>query len=82
MDSVDNYLDVAALDPTARSFALEPDPSGNVVLRATGFDLGVVRELAGHGGVLAALDAATSRDPRERGIGEGALARALDGFCR
>lgn len=82
VDFIDGYLDVAELEPTERSLALEPTPSGNVALRATGFDLGVVRALAGYGGVLAALDAATSRDPRERDVGERALAEALDGFRR
>lgn len=80
VDFIDGYLDVAALEPTERSFALEPDPSGNVALRATGFDLDVVRDLAGSGGLLAALDAATSRDPRERGLGERAIAEALERF--
>ncbi|MBT9256269.1 helix-turn-helix domain-containing protein [Phycicoccus sp. MAQZ13P-2] len=80
VDFIDGYLDVAALESTERSFALELDPSGNVALRATGFDLGVVRELAGHGVVLAALDAATSRDPREQGVGERTLAEALERF--
>ncbi|MGG5259204.1 helix-turn-helix domain-containing protein [Phycicoccus avicenniae] len=81
-DSVDGYLDVDRLDSTLGSFSLQPDPSGNVTLRATGLDLGVVRDLALQGVVLAALDAAASRDPRERGVGERALADALDRFQR
>lgn len=81
-DSVDGYLDVHKMDSTVGFFGLQADPAGNVTLRATGFDLGVVRDLAVHGVVLAALDAATSRDPRERGAGERALAEALDRFRR
>lgn len=81
-DSVDGYLDVDTVDSTTRLFGLRADPSGNVTLRATRFDLGVVRDLAVHGVVLAALDAATSRDPRERGVGGRALAEALDRFRR
>jgi hypothetical protein len=81
-DSVDGYLDVDSVGSAAGFFGLQADPSGNVTLRATRFDLGVVRDLAAHGVVLAALDAATSRDPRERGVGERALADALDRFRR
>lgn len=81
-DSVDGYLGVDSLDSAVGFFGLQADPTGNVTLRATRFDLGVVRDLAVHGMVLAALDAAASRDPRERGAGERALADALDRFRR
>lgn len=81
-DTVDGYLDVDKVDSTVRFFGLRADPAGNVTLRATHFDLGVVRDLTTRGVVLAALDAAASRDPRERGVGDRALAEALDRFRR
>lgn len=81
-DSVDGYLDADRVDSTVGFFGLRADPSGNVTIRATHFDIGVVRDLAVHGGVLAALGAAGSRDPRERGVGERALAETLDRFRR
>ncbi|MBM6403302.1 hypothetical protein JQN72_03455 [Phycicoccus sp. CSK15P-2] len=81
-DSVDGYLDVDRVDSTVSFFGLRSDLSGNVTIRTTGFDLDVVRDLADHGVVLAALDAATSRDPRERGVGERALTQSLDRFRR
>lgn len=81
-DSVDGYLAADRLDSTVRFFGLRDDPAGNVTIRATNIDIDVVRDLTTQGTVLAALDAATSRDPRERGVGESALADALDRFRR
>lgn len=81
-DSVDGYLPADRLGSTVRFFGLRADPAGNVTIRATHFDIDVVRDLTIQGVVLAALDAATSRDPRERGVGERALAHALDRFRR
>ncbi|MCW2545874.1 MAG: hypothetical protein JWN96_334 [Mycobacterium sp.] len=76
-DRVDGYLAVGELDSTVERLGLIEDSGGNITLRATGFDLDIVRGLASKGAVLAALDAATSLDPRERGVGERALAEAL-----
>ncbi|WP_188777797.1 helix-turn-helix domain-containing protein [Marmoricola endophyticus] len=78
VDWVDGYLDAAALDATAASFGLREDPVGAITLRATAFDLDAVARLA-DGPVLAALDAATSLDPRERGVGERVLTGVLEG---
>jgi hypothetical protein len=81
-DSVDGYLPAGRLSATVRFFGLRADPAGNVTIRATSFDIDVVRDLTVQGTVLAALDAATSRDPRARGVGERALAGALARFRR
>ena len=51
---------------------------GRVTLRATGMDLDTVRQLAGAGVVLTALDLAESLDARERRAGLGALDQALE----
>lgn len=79
-DSVDGYLPAGRLDSTVLFFGLRADPGGNVMIRATSLAIDVVRDVAIQSIVLAALDAATSRDPRERGVGERALAGALDRF--
>lgn len=51
---------------------------GRIVLRATGFPIPTVRELADIGVVLAALDLAESLDVRERRAGLDALTDALE----
>ncbi|MEO6414032.1 MAG: hypothetical protein ABIO48_15700 [Pedococcus sp.] len=81
-DSVDGYLPAGRLGSTVRFFGLRADPAGNVTILATNFEIDVVRDLSIQGTVLAALDAATSRDPRARGVGERALAGALDQLRR
>lgn len=81
-DAVDGYLSTDRLDSIVGFFGLRADPAGNVTIRVTSFDIDAVRDLAVHGKVLAALDAATSRDPRERGVGERALAESLAQFRR
>lgn len=80
-DRLEGYLAVSALDSTVRSLGLREDPTGNIVIRATGFDFAIVKHLAAHSMTLAALDAATSLDPRVRGVGERALAEILESFC-
>jgi excisionase family DNA binding protein len=81
-DHVDGYLSADRLDSTVGFFGLREEPTGDVTIRATHFDTNAVRAITMHGDVLAALDAATSRDPRERGVGERALAEALAQFRR
>jgi hypothetical protein len=77
-NTVDGYLATDVLDSTIQFLGLIEDPRGPIVLRATGFDMNVVRDLArSKTAVLAALDAATSLDPRERGVGTRVLAAAL-----
>lgn len=78
--TVDGYLAARRLASTVTLFGLQETPSGNVTIRATRTDLGIVHDLAHHGVVLAALDAATSRDLRARGVGQRALGEALDRF--
>ena len=75
----DGYVTEGRLDDIVRRNALREDSAGGFVLRATGFDIDIVRRLA-TGSLLAALDAATSLDPRERGVGERTLAAALERF--
>lgn len=77
---VDGYLAVDALAATVRRFGLREDANGAITIRATGFDLAVVERLATASAVATAVDAATSLDPRERGVGERALALALERF--
>ncbi|MEO9322080.1 helix-turn-helix domain-containing protein [Nocardioides sp. C4-1] len=79
-DGVDGYVAGSELAALGESYALVPSARGNVTLRATGFDLDVVRALATDGDVLVALDAAGSVDVRTRGVGERALDRALTSF--
>jgi len=81
-DRLDGYLQADRLDGTVRFFGLRQDSSGTFVIRATDFDFDVVEDLAANSTVLAALDLATSLDPRARGLGERALVAALEGFRR
>lgn len=76
-ERVDGYIDAAVLDSTVSSLGLREDPRGAITVRATNFDFNLVVGLAGQV-VLAALDVATSLDPRERGVGERALAAVLE----
>lgn len=80
-DRVDGYIAATTLDSTASFLGLREDPKGSITVRATNFNFDIVVELAGWT-VLAALDAATSLDPRERGLGERALATALESYPR
>lgn len=81
-DRVDGYLAANELDSTVRRLGLREDLGGNITVRATNFSMDVVLDLASRSVVLAALDAATSLDPRERGVGERALGEALDRYRR
>lgn len=82
-DRVDGYLAADALNSTVQFLGLIEDPSGRITLRATGFDINIVRDLTqSKTAVLAALDAATSLDPRERGVGARVLADALADYRR
>ncbi len=82
-NSVDGYLAAETLDSTVLFLGLIEDPSGPITLRVTGFDISIVRELAeSKTAILAALDAATSLDPRERGVGRQVLAATLAEYRR
>ncbi len=81
--NVDGYLPADTLDSTVLVLGLIEDPSGPITLRVTGFDISIVRDLAASKtAVLAALDAATSLDPRERGVGGRFLATTLAEYRR
>lgn len=80
-DAIDGYLSSGDVASVVRTHGLIRDDEGRVTLRATTMDLGIVRDLANRGVVLAALDLAESLDVRERRAGRDALERALDG-CR
>lgn len=74
---LDGYIAADALDATAGSLGLRADSDGTVVLRVAAFDFTVVRRLAATK-VVAALDAATSVDPRVRGVGLRALQEIVE----
>ena len=77
---IDGYLAADDLDNAVHRYRLRENASGTITLRATTFDLDTVRRLA-HGRALEAIDAATSLDPRERGLGEQALSTLLETFA-
>ncbi|HSE10957.1 MAG TPA: helix-turn-helix domain-containing protein [Nocardioidaceae bacterium] len=78
--SVDGYVSTEAGATLASRYALKEDDTGTITLRATDFDIYIVTRLARASSVLAALDAATSLDPRSRGVGERVLGEALARF--
>lgn len=77
---VDGYVDTASIADLVRRFRLVEDTTGSITLRHTGMDIDFVKHLAGFNRTLAAVDAATSLDPRERGVGEKNLASRLELF--
>lgn len=79
-NSVDGYLAASDVAGVVSRHGLIRDDDGQVTLRATTMDLEVVRNLAQHGTVLAALDLAESLDIRERRAGVDELDRALEEF--
>jgi hypothetical protein len=79
-DGADGYMAATDLDAVTRRYGLAESSSGNIVLRATDFNLTTVRSLARASDVLIALDAAGAIDVRTRGVGERVLERALDRF--
>jgi hypothetical protein len=79
-NAIDGYLAAIDLEAVVTRHGLIRDDAGGVTLRATTMALEVVRELATHETVLAALDLAESLDVRERRAGIDALDRALGAF--
>src|SRR5690242_11910048 len=78
-DRLDGYVDSAFLRVLVARYRLDPDPAGNVTLRATSVGIDVAADLAhGRGHVLAGLDLAASTDARERSAGHRILERALE----
>ncbi|UFU01851.1 helix-turn-helix domain-containing protein [Ruania suaedae] len=78
-DSVDGYLAESDLDHVVHTLGLRADVVGPVVLRTTRFDVGRVHDLVATS-TVAALDAATSTDPRLRGAGHRSLAALLEAY--
>lgn len=74
---VDGYLAADELPRIARILQPRHDPAGPITLRATTFDIDRVREIAGAGPVLAALDAAMSADLHVRTRAERVLSLCL-----
>ncbi len=77
---VDGYVHKDHIADLVRRYRLVEDPSGPITLRYTGIDIGFVKRLAWFSRTLAAVDAATSLDPRERSAGEQTLVSRLELF--
>lgn len=77
---VDGYLSTESLYDVISRHGIFSDVRGDVTLRATSMDMSLVRDLAGRGVVLAAIDLAESLDVRERRAGLDGLDRALEAF--
>lgn len=77
---VDGYVHADTLADLVRRYRLTENPSGSIVLRSTRMDMDFVRYLVAFNRTLAAVDAATSLDPRERGLGESNLLSQLELF--
>jgi hypothetical protein len=82
-DRIDGYVSSEVLTKLEKSLGLLRDTRGTMILRATDFDLDIIKRIATKGnGALAALDAAGSLDPREHGVGARALTKYLQDFAR
>ena len=77
---LDGYVHADQFADLVRRYRLIEDPAGPIVLRSTPTDIDFVRYLAAFNRTLAAVDAATSLDPRERGVGERNLLSRLELF--
>lgn len=82
-DRIDGYVSSEVLTKLEKSLGLLRDTRGTMTLRATDFDLDIIKRIATKGnGALAALDAAGSMDPREHGVGARTLTKYLQDFAR
>ena len=72
----DGYIAADEVDRTVRSLGLRAG-NGNVTLRVVTLDFAVVRDLVASG-LVAAIDAAESTDPRTRGVGRRAIEEVLE----
>lgn len=77
---VDGYIHADRLSDLVRRYRLGEDTTGPITLRYTTMNIDFVTRLAHLNRTLAAVDAATSLDPRERGVGEQVLIRRLELF--
>lgn len=78
-ESIDGYLAQPDLSDLVGTLALRVDAGGTVVLRTTEFNFERVRTLVATS-TVAALDAATSTDPRLRGVGHRVLSELLEAY--
>jgi len=78
-ESVDGYLAADDLDQVVRDLGLRANASGSIVLRTTSFDFDQVRNLVSTT-TAAALDAATSTNPRLRDVGRQTLTDLLAAY--
>lgn len=77
---VDGYIDVHRMADLVRRHRLGQETTGSITLRHTEMNIDFIKHLATRNRTLAAVDAATSLDPRERGLGEQVLVRRLELF--
>lgn len=77
---LDGYIHADRIADLVRRCRLVQDSTGSITLRYTYMDIDFIRYLATLNRTLAAVDAATSLDPRERGVGEQVLVRRLELF--
>jgi hypothetical protein len=77
---VDGYIYADRIADLVRRYKLREDTTGSITLRCTHMDIDFIKYLAAFNRTLAAVDAATSLDPRERGVGEQVLVRRLELF--
>lgn len=77
---VDGYVRADRIADLVRRYRLGEDTTGSITLRYTDMDIDFIKYLAAFNRTLAAVDAATSLDPRERGVGERVLVRRLELF--
>lgn len=77
---VDGYIPADQVADLVHRHRLRADSTGSITLRSCGMNIDFVKYLARHNRTLAAVDAATSLDPRERGVGEEVLVRRLELF--
>lgn len=77
---VDGYIHTDDVHDLVRRNRLSQDTTGTITLRITSMDIDFVKYLAAFNRTLAAVDAATSLDPRERGVGERVLVGRLELF--
>lgn len=76
----DGYIHADRIANVVRRCRLVEDSTGFITLRYTHMDIDFIKSLAAVNSTLGAVDAATSLDPRERGVGEQVLVRRLELF--
>jgi len=77
---VDGYIQADRIADLVRRCRLVEDTTGSITLRSTSMDIDFIKSLAALNRTLAAVDAATSLDPRERGVGMQVLLGRLELF--